>query len=303
MEPAKMMSGQIRVGMKIDGARAEYSFMSLTDLICKAYDIKAHQLSGPDWMKTVRWDIQATLPEGATKDQAPAMLQALLKERFKMEIHKDTKELNVYALVQGKGGHKMKAAEPDPPPPVSESEGAPKEEPAKDAKGGQVGSMTVNGEKMVMKQTSNGMVMRGGEIGEVKTTFNNGQLHMEFAKVEMVRFAEMLTKFVDRPVNDETQVKGKYQVALELSMSEMMNMARRAGMGPAMGGGPGGPGGPGVGGIGAGAGAARPADSASDPGGSTIFAAVEQLGLKLAPRKGPVEMIVVDHLEKTPTEN
>ena len=308
MDPAKMMSGQIRVGMKIDGARAEYSFLSLADLICAAYKIKSYQLTGPDWMKTVRWDIQATLPEGTNKDQVPEMLQTLLKERFKLTIHKDTKDHNVYALVQGKGGHKLKEAEPDPAPAAVAEAEAPKEEPAKDAKGGgQIGSMTVNGEKMTMKQTSNGMVMKGGEMGEVKTTMNNGLLRMEFAKVAMPAFAEMLTRFVDLPVNDETQLKGKYQVALELSMSEMMNMARQAGMAPGMGGPPpggGGPGGPGGGGAGAGAGGgSRPADSASDPGASTVFASVEQMGLKLTPRKGPVELIVVDHLEKTPTEN
>lgn len=45
------------------------------------------------------------------------------------------------------------------------------------------------------------------------------------------------------------------------------------------------------------------ADAASDPGGLSIFAAVQQLGLKLEPRKVPVDFIVIDHLEKTPTEN
>ncbi len=298
-----MMNGQMRVGMKLDGARAEYNFMSMTELICKAYDIKPHQLTGPDWLKTVRWDIQATIPEGANKDQVPAMLQALLKERFKMEFHKDTKEVNVYALVQGKNGHKMKTAEPEPVAAAAvEAEATtPKEEPAKDGKmGANSTSMTVNGEKMTMKQTSNGMVMKNKELGEMKTTFANGQLHMEFGGVEMSKFAEMLTQFVDRPVNDETQLKGKYQAALEFSMQEMMNMARRSGMGgPGMGGPP--PPGGAMGG-GAGAGAARPAE-ATDPGGTTVFASVEQLGLKLAPRKGPIAMIIVDKIEKTPTEN
>ena len=48
---------------------------------------------------------------------------------------------------------------------------------------------------------------------------------------------------------------------------------------------------------------ASPADAASTPGGSAIFAAMEKLGLKLDSRKAPVETIVVDHLEKTPTDN
>jgi hypothetical protein len=50
-------------------------------------------------------------------------------------------------------------------------------------------------------------------------------------------------------------------------------------------------------------GAGAPADAASDPSSSSIFAAVQQLGLKLEPRKAPIEMIVVDHLEKAPTDN
>jgi uncharacterized protein (TIGR03435 family) len=48
---------------------------------------------------------------------------------------------------------------------------------------------------------------------------------------------------------------------------------------------------------------ANAADAASTPGGSAVFSAVEKLGLKLDGRKAPVETIVVDHLEKTPTEN
>ena len=112
---------------------------------------------------------------------------------------------------------------------------------------------------------------------------------------------EMLTTFVDRPVLDETGLKGKYQIELNLSMADMMNAARQSGMMGAMGGGP--PPGAGGGAV-VGNGGPRPADSASDPGGSSsVFSAVEQMGLKLTPRKGPIETVVVDHLEKTPTEN
>jgi uncharacterized protein (TIGR03435 family) len=310
MDPSKVMNGRMRFGAKIDGARAEYSFMSLQDLICSAYKIKPYQLSGPDWMKTQRWEIQATMPEGVPADQAPLMLQALLKDRFKLEIHHDTKEHNIYALVQGKGGIKMKDAEPDPAPAPPASSEAPKEgaAPAAPAKEdtppakGQGGTMTVNGENITMKRTANGAVVSGGKMGSTKVSMNNGLIHMEFSKADMPGFVEMLTPFVDRPIFDETGLKGKYQIAVDLTMADMMNVARQSGMMGAMGG----PGmGPGGAGGGAGApGAARPAESASDPGGSSsVFAAVEQLGLKLVPRKGPIETVVVDHLEKTPTEN
>jgi uncharacterized protein (TIGR03435 family) len=42
---------------------------------------------------------------------------------------------------------------------------------------------------------------------------------------------------------------------------------------------------------------------ASDPTGSSVFSSVQRLGLKLESRKAPVEQLMVDHLEKTPTEN
>jgi uncharacterized protein (TIGR03435 family) len=57
-------------------------------------------------------------------------------------------------------------------------------------------------------------------------------------------------------------------------------------------------------GGGGGADAARaPADAAAEPSGGSIFAAVQQMGLKLEARKAPIEQIVIDHVEKMPTEN
>ena len=100
-----------------------------------------------------------------------------------------------------------------------------------------------------------------------------------------------------------TELKGNYQVALELSMEELKNMARAAGMGAMMMGGPGmGPG------AGAGPGCPEanraPADAASAPSApSSIFTAIHQLGLKLDARKAPMEMLVIDTVEKAPTEN
>jgi uncharacterized protein (TIGR03435 family) len=128
----------------------------------------------------------------------------------------------------------------------------------------------------------------------------DGAMHLETSKTTMAMFAEMLSRFVDRPVVDMTELKGTYQVALDLSMADMMNAAKASGMmppggmpGPGLGGGPGGdPGGRG------------PAIAAgSDAAPSAIFANIQQLGLKLEPRKSPVTTLVIDHAEKMPTEN
>jgi uncharacterized protein (TIGR03435 family) len=80
-------------------------------------------------------------------------------------------------------------------------------------------------------------------------------------------------------------------------MSDMMNAARTAGIGVPGPGGPGGGPGDGRGGV------PGASPNASEPSGGTIFEAVQQLGLKLEARKSPVETIVVEHLEKMPTEN
>jgi uncharacterized protein (TIGR03435 family) len=42
---------------------------------------------------------------------------------------------------------------------------------------------------------------------------------------------------------------------------------------------------------------------AMDPGSSAVFTAIQQYGLKLDARKAPIEMLIVDHVEKTPTDN
>jgi uncharacterized protein (TIGR03435 family) len=143
------------------------------------------------------------------------------------------------------------------------------------------------------------MVITGGPEGTMRvSTGENGNMRMDMSRMSMARLADMLTTFVDRPVVDMTELKGAYQVALELPMQELVNMARA--MAPELAG-PGGPigRGPNPGGGAPGTGASV----APDPSGGSIFQAVQQLGLRLEPRKAPVETIVVDRLEKTPTDN
>src|SRR5690349_7805824 len=76
LNPAMVASGKLHVGMNVDASRVDIGFLSLNDLILLAYKIKQHQLTGPEWMKNQRYDILAKIPEGATKEQVPEMLQA-----------------------------------------------------------------------------------------------------------------------------------------------------------------------------------------------------------------------------------
>jgi uncharacterized protein (TIGR03435 family) len=291
--PALMQSGKMHIGMNIDGARVDIGGMPIMALLPQVFRVKQYQIAGagsgtPDmmnFMNSDRWDIQAKLPEGATQDQVPDMLLTLLVDRFKLAYHRETKELPVYALVVAKGGTKLKDISSEPDAPVADDPAA-------------VSMNTGNGQVRISQSTKGGgrgATISSPQFGTMKMEMGeDGAMHLEAAKITMAGLAELLTSFVDRPVVDMTEMKGSYQMTLELSMQDIMAVAARSG---AMGGGGfGGPGGPQPG-------ANATAPAASDPSGGAVFSAVQKLGLKLDGRKAPIETIVVDHLEKTPTEN
>jgi uncharacterized protein (TIGR03435 family) len=275
--PDTMRSGKFNPGLKINGLSLDWGFATLADLIPYAYRVKSFQVTGPSWMRESRWNIIAKLPEGASPDQAPEMIQALLAERFKLTVHHDKREQPVYELIVGKGGPKLEASvegdelKPEPPGPFP---GGP---PFPGPLGG-AGARVSPGENCAM--------------------------HMEFPKAKMSTLADTLTPFVDRPVIDQTELKGDYKITLDLPMEVMFAMMQNQGGGPrGPGGPPGGPGGGGPRGGGPPVGCPDPGTAASDASSAPIFQAVQHLGLKLQARKAPFDTIVVDHLDKTPTDN
>ena len=273
--PAMVAAGKIHVGMKIDGKRVDIGNFSLMQLICKAYDVKTYQVAGPAWLKSLagqRFDVIGNLPEGATKEQVPQMLQALLAERFKLTMHRESKDQQVYAMVIGKGGLKIKEVET---PKAAPDAAAPNP--------GVTGSSSVS-----ISQTKGGATVSDGtgKTQKMIPSPDGKTMRLEITGATLAELAEGLSPLTDHPVVDMTGLTGKYEMALEISMQEMMNAARAAGANvPAPAVDPN-----------------KPADAASDPGGS-IFTSVQALGLKLEPRKAPMAMIVIDSVEKMPTEN
>jgi uncharacterized protein (TIGR03435 family) len=127
---AKVRSGQQRIGMKVDAARVDIGNMPLADIICAAFKLKPYQVGGPGWRDLgpaggPRFDIDATLPAGATEKDVPELLQALLAERFGLRFHREESGQPIYALIVGKNGHKTQAA----PREDSESPSAPDDKP------------------------------------------------------------------------------------------------------------------------------------------------------------------------------
>src|SRR5438477_6515877 len=86
---------------------------TLVLLIQRAYGVMDWNVSGgPGWIRTDRFDVaaKASVTGNLTERQLQPMLQKLLAERFKLKLHKSSKEMSGYALVVNKNGPKVKAS-------------------------------------------------------------------------------------------------------------------------------------------------------------------------------------------------
>ena len=286
---ADMKAGRMpKVGPQIDATRATYTYTQLDQLIAMAYKMRLYQISGPPWLSQERFDIVATIPEGATKDDVPAMLQALLAERFNLVAHQAQEEHKVLGLVVGKGGPKMKESATAPQAFDPDSPLAPGERQVDDVGGPMRIKMNTDG-TITANMGARGTIIE--KVDRQSMTFD-----IKSSGVTMGGFAELLSTILmqmgganSRQVVDMTGLKGYYQVDGESSIADLMAMARAQGM--AM------PSSPPSGG-------ANTVPEASDPGGgSSVFESVSQMGLKLEDSKATVDRLVIDHVEKTPTEN
>ena len=175
-------------GMRVSPDRVEFESAPLSYLIRLAYKVEDYQVSGPDFMDRQRFDIIAMMPGGATGEQIPEMLRALLVERFKLAVRKEAKEQTVYALVVGKDGPKMKESEPG-----AESIDLPK------GRGGRQILFAVP-----------------SPDGVRTYSMLNGVMVYEAQKISMAELARMLKAYVDEPVIDRTELEGTYQMAMDV---------------------------------------------------------------------------------------
>jgi len=185
--------------------------VSLDALVQVAYGMPYNQISGVEKLGTQHYDLTAKAEDGAilTPKTIQPRLQRLLEERFKLVVHRGTKQFDGYALVVAKGGAKLKA--------------------------------TAGSKEM-------GAVFPGG---------------MRLPNTDMAGLATMLASSAGRPVVDKTGISGSYDVDIRFAR-----------------------------------------DNDTDSQLPSLFTALqEQLGLKLESQKVPVEMLVIDSVNRTPSEN
>jgi uncharacterized protein (TIGR03435 family) len=220
-------------GMQFSAGRAFGTNVPLSFAIMAAYNLSWKQLQGDSPLLDEKFDIDARTAPNAIPQDAPIlerneqlrlMLQTLLADRFKLIVHKETKDLPIYAIVVAKNGPKLKPAK----------ETCSAEHPC--AGGGGPAS---------------GLIIRDGEVS---------------------RLADLLTVFMDRSVVDRTGIKGHFDIDLP-----SWNPSPQTGTQVILDG----------------------HEAAPNPTDATIFTVVqEQLGLRIESTHGPVDLYVVDHVER-----
>jgi uncharacterized protein (TIGR03435 family) len=245
-------------------------------LVMDAYGVERDQIKGPAWATAdaidggALFDVSAKVPEGATKQQLAVMLQNLLKDRFKLSMHRETAASDAFVLVVARGGARLKESVG----PVAASERATAVRGVADLKADR------NGFPELMPPDRN-----------VGGTFTNGTARMRFRDYPLADLVQQLSFALGLRVIDKTGLFGKYDFTLEFTPPEE---ARMVGLLAVMGLNPGQtaplrPGGQ------------RPEQVESVP---VVSSAMErQLGLKLEASTIRVETIVIDSAERTPTDN
>jgi len=196
----------------------------------------------PAWVLQDRFDIEARVDGDPTKDQLRLMMRSLLAERFKLTMHKETRQVPILALVQ------LKRSKPAP----------------------QFQPHTENPPCSTVPSAQNTQfntlypALCGGLLGMPPSA--EGRQHVGARNVTMEFVANSLAAQgkLDRPIFDKTGLTGTFDFALEWELA---------------------------------------ANDQADHSGPTFLDAVqEQLGLKLDSQKGPLEVLLLDHIEH-PSEN
>jgi uncharacterized protein (TIGR03435 family) len=204
-------------GSHIDGTKGQIILknMPLERLTELAFSVGPHRVVGPDWMNSVRVDIAAKYPPDTNRPDRWLMLRSLLEDSFKLAVHRESKEVQGYALVVAKGGFKLKPVE------------------------------------------------GGGN----DTQSSGGRVPTLSAKSTSIAFlADFIARYVDGPVVDKSGVDGVFDFDLRWLNGD-------------------------------------PNAEHADEVPQLPLALQETLGLRLQAQKVPVDVVVVDHLERAPIEN
>lgn len=219
-----------------------------------------------------RFEIVANVPPGTTQDQVSIMMQNLLKERFHLAYHLEKRTLDVVELTVAKGGSKLKDAEiPAELPALGPLQGNKGEDGYPNVPPGRpLGIGMVEGTSMDLFFD----IPSGFLLASQNPIMAGGAGKLMIWRIGMRMYTiPLLMNWLQHEheiahIVDHTGLTGKYDIKLRFSN-----------------------------GVSAGDG------DASEPAPDIAEALEKQLGLKLQRTKAPLDVIVIDHIDKLPTEN
>ena len=213
----------------------------------------------PDWVRNDRYDIEARTSEPATKDQMRLMMQSLLAERFKLQVHREAREVPVFGLVlatPGIPGPQLKLH------PASDDCATTALPESSDNSASGVGQGTHAATPNAVLPIPCGMIARLPANAQGTHRFGGRNVTMAMLAESMPFQTGLAT--LERPLIDETGLTGGFDFSIEWTPPEDMG---------------------------------QPGDVGSF-GAPFREALKKQLGLRLEPHKGPVEVLVIDHVEQ-----
>jgi uncharacterized protein (TIGR03435 family) len=174
-----------------DPGRISFTNVTLVNIILRAYDMMAFQLSAPEWMSSRKYDVAAVIPAGTSQEQCNRMLQALLAERLNLTVHHESRSLQGFDLIAGRGEPKLKASAASSTPAPGTSDGPPKTD--------SEGYPEVTGSGLMM--------MEGAKAG--------GVIVFLTAKSQpLSALVHLLSREFQMPIDDHTGLQGNFDFKL-----------------------------------------------------------------------------------------
>jgi uncharacterized protein (TIGR03435 family) len=262
--------------------RATLIRQSLRSVLLLAFRVKDYQLSAPDWLQEVQIDVQATLPAGATRQHVPEMLQRVLAQRFGLVVRRELRPLDAYELtVDPAGARKMQEVEPanelDRAFPIGtfpSPEARASADRLEETLTGPV--RTVRGNREVTTVTARSMY-------SLKMSDQGKPMYvLSAARMTMSDLATVLERLIGQPVFDRTNLTGVYTFNIELPPSNATRDSVLRNRGGSV---------------------TNLQEGFAVPPAVLSSEALKGLGLRLERRRAEIETIVVDRIERTPTDN
>lgn len=283
IKPHKSEGEMMRAGFRTTPDGILISGVPLSMLMNEAFELPANRiLNEPDWAKAERYDINAKVDaseaprlEKLTQAERMEMLLPLLERRFQLKFHHETKVMTVYALVPAKGGPKLQAAslEDNPGSAMPPPGGEPADH---DSPVASTGSNIAQGRADGGAKPADGGGRMAPPKGALMMQISTQGMTLRGRSVTTEQLAQSIERFLGATVIDATSLSGKYDYSLSFT-PEIGTMPSPP------------PGSPPSG----------EREASAPAQGPSLFAALqEQLGLKLVARKEPVDVIVIDHIEK-----